>query len=299
MQWFDWSRLRNPIYQHSDWSVKDACIIAHGDRFTLFFSAFFDPGDGERSHIAAVTTQDLVRYSEPLFVRDGRAQGWSGLCSPNITALDSRYIVTYNSWGDQPGRPNQLFYAESRDLVAWDFDHPLAPDLTAGARAIDPAVTYHAGRYFLNWKERQTPQVAWATSLDGPWQRLGKPTGGTFENGQFITLDTHVHMVVTKRTHYPSRLALQPYLLAMRGDPQDPQSWLQWTRPRRMVIPREGFNTHHRANAGFLADWRRFDGYVYLLYAGNMETHSHAGRGHNRLGIARSWNLVNWGLPGS
>ncbi len=288
--WFDWSALRNPIYEYDSWSVKDACIAHRDDRFTLVFSAFFAVGGRERSHIVAVQSPDLRTFSEPRFLRSGQAAGWKGLCSPNLTVIDDCYVLTYNSWGDHPRRPNQLFYAISHDLMAWDFDHPLAPELTCGVRAIDATVINYGSRYYLTWKERQSPVVAWASDLDGPWQRIGNTSGGWFENAEFLILGDRVHLLVTGRDHCP-------YLMCLLGDPEDPEGWRHWSRPTPLVVPQEDFNTHDRANAAFLVDWRHHDGYAYLLYAGTTEGHSHAGRGDNRLGLARSRDLETWSIP--
>ena len=41
------------------------------------------------------------------------------------------------------------------------------------------------------------------------------------------------------------------------------------------------------------------DGFFYLLYAGTDEVSSYEGRGHVKLGLARSRDLVTWEVPRS
>lgn len=52
-----------------------------------------------------------------------------------------------------------------------------------------------------------------------------------------------------------------------------------------------------RANAAFLCDARPVDGYYYLFYSGSTETLLFNGRGHAKVGVARSVDLVDWEVP--
>jgi hypothetical protein len=285
---FDWQKLRNPIYARAGWSVKDAAIAYRGGDIYLFFSAFFVDQGRERCHVSAVRTRDLLTFSEPLFIWSGRDRGLEGLCSPSVVRVGDTFVLTYNSWGDAEGQPNQLFYAISRTLERWDAHHSLAADITRSRRAIDAAVASHRDMTLLIWKEQQTPQMAVAPRIDGPrWRRLGSPALGWFENGQFLSIDGVWHLLATGEGH-------RPVLARMRAGPDDPDNWLRWERPTDLAIPRQAFNTHDVANAAFLADWREIDGHFYLVYAGNTEGESHAGRGDNRLGLARSTDLRTW-----
>jgi predicted GH43/DUF377 family glycosyl hydrolase len=100
-EFIEWRNLKNPVYQHQDWSVKDASIIYKDQEFYLFFSAFFFDRSRERSHVVAVKTRGFKTFSEPLFIWDGRDDGWIGMCSPNITQVGDMYYLTYNSPGDK------------------------------------------------------------------------------------------------------------------------------------------------------------------------------------------------------
>jgi len=285
-----WEELENPVYRHEGWSTKDACMVYKDGTFYLFFSAFFQDEGRERSHVVEVKTRDFRHYSKPLFIRRGEEDGWIGMASPNISTDGGRYYLTYNSWGDKDGQPNQLFYAVSNDLEHWEKDKPLAKNQTQGVRAIDAAATSADGRMTLAWKKRQTPQISRADNFESrEWHNLGDPGLGWFENGEFIQLDDHWYLLATAGAGH------LPNLARMQGTGDSSGDWLGWSDFRTLRIPaQQGFNTHDRANAGFLADWRQYDGYYYLLYAGNTEGETHAGRGDNTLGLARSKDLKTW-----
>lgn len=289
---FLWSQLRNPIYSHEGWSVKDACFHWQGPWLYLFFSAFYVSRGRERSHVVGVKTRDLCTYSDPLFIWDGAAEGWTGLCSPNLSSVNHQYVLSFNSWGEEHpnGQPNQLLYATSPDLENWSPANALAAYLTQSTRAIDAALTQTGEKLYLVWKEKQTPQLAMAEQLEGPWTRLGTPSGGWFENAQFLQIDDRWHLLITGPDHLP-------YLMKMKEAGNRSEHWLEWETPIRLEIPEEGFNSDNRANAAYLADWRKQDGYFYLLYAGRTEGESHAGRGNNQLGWARSKDLHSWHVP--
>ena len=286
----DWEHLSNPIYQQSGWSVKDACLEYSNGYFYVVFSAFFYENGRERSHVVCVRTADLKSYSQPLFIWSGMEQGWTGMCSPNISKSDGKFYLTYNSWGDAPGKPNQLFYAVSTDLEKWESTgKPLAPALTAGKRSIDAAMIKYNGKWFVVWKEDQTPRIAWSDSLDADrWKLIGTPAQGRwFENAEFLRIDNKVNMLVTGSSHKPN-------LCQLIGDPAIPESWLNWTEFQPLDVAQQSWNTESTSNSGFLADFRNLDGYYYLLYAGCTEKISHHGRGDNKLGLARSKDLQKW-----
>jgi hypothetical protein len=290
----DWAALRNPVLQYEHWSIKDAAMVydSQDEVFYIFFSAFFRSDWRIRCHVSAVKTHDFKEFSDPLFVWSGVEHGYKGLCSPNISHINGEYVLTYNSWGDKWLQPNQLFYLSFQKLSeinTWTSDQPhrpLAADLT-DRRAIDAALTFRDGLYYLIWKEKQTPQIAVANDLAGRWQRLGRPLDIWFENAQLLEIDGWPHMLMTADQH-------MPYLSALDSTPEAPGSWLHWSSPAQFNIPRQSFNTKDVANAAFVADFTEYDGYFYLLYAGNTEKKTFKRRGHNRLGLARSRDLTHW-----
>lgn len=300
----DWRNLSNPVYEYPGWSVKDACLIEKDGVFHIYFSAFFWNEGRIRSHISGVTTEDFKTFSDPLFIWSGMEDGWTGMCSPNIALIDGVYYLTYNSWGDTHpnGRRNQLFHAKSTDLVEWEKHIQVAADATvhpdgSERRAIDITFEKPGDFWILSWKADQTPQVAWAEALEGPWTLLGRPTEQWFENAQFIRIDDEWRMLVTAREN-PERQHL-PYLLRLaEGDGSEPEHFARWDDWHPIEVPLEGFNTDDRGNAAFLMDRRAIDGYFYLVYAGNTQKRTHAGRGDNRLGLMRSRDLDTWVVPG-
>ena len=112
-KFINWHELTNPILFYADYSIKDACCAWHEGVFHFFFSVF----DEQRSAVASVSTQDMVRFSDFLFCFDGQAERFVGMCSPDIVQAEDGYVLTFNSWGDKRGNPNQLFYKRSSDLV--------------------------------------------------------------------------------------------------------------------------------------------------------------------------------------
>ncbi len=292
----DWETLENPVYSRPGWSTKDACMAFRDGWFYIFFSAFYRDDGRERSHVVGVKTRDFKEYSEPLFNWRGEEGGWIGMCSPNLTVAGDTFYLTYNSWGDRFGKPNQLFYATSKDLENWERGKPLARDITKWRRAIDAAVAAEGSRYYLIWKEFQKPRAAVAAEM-GPagWTRLGKVGPAWFENGELIKIEGKWRLVCTARQG--GREDLAPFIREMDGSGDKDKHWASWGDFLKLDVPMEKFNTDHVANACFLADWRRHDGHFYLIYAGRTEGKTHKRRGDNKLGLARSKDLVHWEVP--
>lgn len=301
-----WAGLRNPIYAHDGWSVKDVAMVLVGDTYHFYFSAFFADAGMERCHVATTSTTDLKTFAAATVLFDGKADGWLGMCSPDVQMIGAQYVMTFNSWGDLAAKPNQLFYATSPNLGTWSAARPLGAALTGGKRAIDAAVGNDNGRLFLFWKERiadDRTRLAVATALDGPWRFVGDglpallATGGrdnglTHENFQFMRIDGKWQLLSTDYMPHA------PWIYAMAGAGTDENDWLSWQNGVRVQVASEAFNTDHQANAAFLADWRARDGYFYLMYAGRTEGTSHDGRGDNKLGLSRSKDLKSWSPAG-
>ena len=304
----DWANLRNPVMQFDNWSIKDFAAAYKNGTWYIFFSAFYDDNGQLRCHVAEVSTIDFKTYSQPVLKFDGQEEGWIGMCSPNITQVDSTYYLTFNSWGDKPSQFNQLFYKTSTDLVNWSTGYSnLGSNLTSGKRAIDAAVAFENNKFYLIWKEgkgkKSRTRLAVARSMNANFAYIGNGyprlhmasglhSRRTHENFEFIKVDGKWRLLSTDYSPH------NPYLYTMHesGDNSD---WLTWVGGYKLEIPKERFNTAHRANAAVLYDWRAYDGYFYLLYAGNTENSSFGKRGHNRLGLARSLDLVKWTVIGT
>jgi hypothetical protein len=310
----DWDKLNNPVFSNEEWSVKDASMIyvEETEEFFLFFSAFFWVGDRVNSHVVSVKTKDWVNFSEPLFIWGGDDLGYYGLCSPEIHFYNDKYVLTYNGWGDKKGKLNQLYYAVSEDMEHWEKHQPLGREITKEYRAIDAALAFYDETYYLFFKDSKPlghlprvdlTRVASAKELDGPWEFVysGYATfipqdtldaDKIYENFMLLQIDNVWYM--QNSGYWPHN----PYLYKIGGDPSEKGWWTVWEDGRRLDIPvQKGFNTAHQANAAHLKDWRKYDGYFYLIYAGNTENESFWTRGHNKLGLARSKDLINWEVP--
>jgi hypothetical protein len=296
-----WERLHNPVLQYPHWSVKDAAMAMRHGVFYIFFSAFYFDRGRIRSHVVEVSTRDFLHFSAPLLNFDGRRDGWIGMCSPDVRRAGPHlFEVSFNSWGDEPGRPDRLFYMTSRDLVHWSPRRPLAANLTAGDGAIDAALAHDSGRYYLAWKQgrrQMRTEIARAPRLRGPWQLLGPGsprllmTDGaddklTHENFTFCRIRGIWRLLTADYGH-----GLRYQVLYTQAHPGD---WLDWTGGYNLDIPRQSFNQRTAADAGAIYDWSRYDGYVYVIFAGRNDIQSYAHRGWNRLGLIRSRDLVHW-----
>jgi hypothetical protein len=301
-KWIDWQSLHNPVLSYPHWSIKDSAVAYRDGIFYVFFSAFYLDRGQVRSHVVEVSTRDFKDYSQPIFNFDGEEDGWIGMCSPDVQMVGTRYVMTFNSWGDKPGKPNALFYMTSDDLVRWSRRQPLAASLTAGKRVIDAAIAAADGGYYLMYKEGtkgMRPRVAFAPTLSQPFKFVGdgyprllmtdgKEDGLIHENYEFLHTNGQWYLLTTD--YNPPA----PYLYKLEAG----SGWLKWTRGYKLEIPEEKFNTDNIANAAALYDWRRYDGYYYLIYAGRTEGITYAKRGWNSLGLARSKDLVHWSVAG-
>lgn len=304
----DWQSLTNPVLSYPDWSIKDTAMAYRGGTFYVFFSAFYQDRGRVRSHVVEVSTRDFKHFSAPILNLDGEEDGWIGMCSPDVQQLHGKYVMTFNSWGDKPGKPNQLFYMTSDDLIHWSHRQMLALNLTSEGddqHAIDAALAEADGGYYLAYKEQRPgtpkrPRMAFSTSLDGPFHFVGdglpallmadgKDNGLLHENYEFLHANNKWYLLTTD--YVPQA----PYLYTLEPG----SKWLKWTRGYTFNIPMEKFNTRNIANASTLYDWRKYDGYYYLLYAGHTEGETYARRGWNQLGLARSKDLIHWVVPGA
>jgi hypothetical protein len=297
----DWQSLRNPVLSYPDWSIKDAALSYRKGIFYVFFSAFYSDRGQIRSHVVELSTRDFKQYSQPIFNFDGEEDGWIGMCSPDVQRVGNQYILTYNSWGDKAGKPNSLFYKTSKDLVHWSQGKTLATNLIGDESVIDAALAHIDKGFYLIWKPNYVrgARIAFTPSLDQPFTLVGdgspsllmaegKDNGLFHENYEFVQTNGRWYLLTTDYVPHA------PYLYALDTE----SGWLRWTQGYTLDIPKEDFNTVNIANASALYDWRQYDGYYYLIYAGCTERKTYAKRGWNSLGLARSKDLVHWSVAG-
>lgn len=290
-----WAAVQNPVLGYPDAAVKDAFAIRRGDTWHFGFSHIRD--DPFRFRLGFSSTPDFVSFA-PLEEVDQPEVG--GLASPDVTtAPDGTYVVTYNSHTRDVGETaNKLYYRTSADLRAWSAPRRLVIEGADGPddRLIDAAMVFADEGSFLFFKREQVANVAFSTtrSPDGPWKLLGPVEPKDMENVQVIRVDGTWHLLATS-----TPLLHRPILHRLAGDPKQPESWRTWTRVRELEVPEQAWNTgdpltYERANAGYLIDARPVDGFFLLLYAGSTEVLSYQSRGHAKLGLARSRDLVTW-----
>jgi hypothetical protein len=300
----NWKDLRNPVLSYPHWSIKDCAMAWRDGTFYVFFSAFYLDHGRVRSHVVEVSTKNFKIYSNPIFNFDGEKAGWVGMCSPDVQKLGNSWELSFNSWGDDPKRPDQPFYMTSRDLVHWSRRHRLATNLTAGRRVIDLSVTRTGQGYYAVWRQgregnarRIHPRFAAARKLSGPWHFVGsgyvelrmadgKENGMIHENYEFLRIGGVLHML---SNDYLGNAGGE-YLYTLLNPAQP----LLWGKGFELAIPDQSFNRMVRCTAAALYDWRKRDGYFYFLYAGRNEERTYLHRGWNRLGLARSKDLIHW-----
>ena len=307
-----WNQIKNPIYAHEGWSIKDVCMTYRDGTFYIFFSAFFFDRGMERSHVVEIATQDWKNFSDPLLLVDGQEDGWTGMCSPDITYNDSLYYLCFNSWGKKHpnGGTNDLFYMTSRDLKNWSSYYPLARSLTNNKTCIDASIIENNDKWYLFWKDDyldgdkvkfKKMRVAYAAHPDSAFQYIGDGFPGLFQNGieneptteipenfQIMEIDNRFYLYIDFEGN-------DQVLFKMAVD--SGLNWLQWIDGIPIKIEKESFNTYKTNYAGAISDWRSFDSCFYYIFAGSTTKKGHAGRGDNKIGIARSRDLKTWETP--
>jgi len=303
----DWNAIRNPILSYPDRMLKDPAVVYRGGFFYVFCSTrFAGPHEGP---VPFYRSPDLVTFEE---LHDENLAG--GVGSPSIFHHGDRYVMAFQKSvpGSDDPEYRRLFYSTSADLVVWSAPKPLAHELHPTLRCIDATVAFDHGRFVLGYKAWQVFYFAESPSLDGPWSEPVRAwPGGEFdwaENYQFVSIDGDWRMVATARppADWPKPSFVndyvgqhEPFLYTIDGDGSELLDWARWTEKTHLVVPTEAWNRIMRANSATLVDLRDVDGYVYLFYAGADDGETFEGRGHGKIGVARSRDLVVWEVPGS
>ena len=289
-----WENLRNPIYVLPDAAAKDVAVRLVNGRWQLLFSHVRE--DPFRFRIGITSSEDFTAWSD-VELWDQPEVG--GVASPDVTRdVDGTFVVTYNSHTRDVDGLTKMYYRTSRDFRRWSPPRRLAFDIRPEPedRIIDAAVAHTDGGLFLGYNYLEDRfEMAWSPSgrIEGPWRRIGTADTGPFENYQFFQIDGVWHVLGTT---IPIHREL---LYRLDGPPDQPESWLHWELVRELTVLQEGWNVPpgEVANAAFLCDARALDGHWYLFYAGSTELDRFGGRGHAKVGIARSPDLVRWEVP--
>jgi len=297
----DWKNLKNPVLDLGSWGIKDYGIAWNDGTVYAFSSAFYEDDGRVRSHVIGVHTKDFKKWSEPVFSIDGREDGWIGMCSPDCSKIGDTWYLTFNSWGDKEGCPNQLFYISSKDLVNWSSRKPLAHNVTKDVRAIDAAVAGAEGKIHLIYKENQTARVAVGASMDGEFRWIGDglPRFARRDGGDSSWHENYSFIKVANRWRlYCIGHQTTPLIYTMKGPGERDEDWLDWIDGVTMFQEKERFNTDQSTQAPALLDLSSVDGYFYMIYGGRTEGITNLGRGNYKMGLSRSTDLLNWYIAG-
>jgi hypothetical protein len=293
-----WKQLENPVFA-LDHMTKDQSLRLVDGQWHLFFSERL-LNDDESTRTGHWVSTDFKEWSpaEPRRL-------WG---SPDITrAADGNYVLSHQLPHPTIPDVSRISYATAPDPSGpWSESVEFVPELFPGERIIDAAVAHTGDGLYLMFKRglhesiEQDMHVIRSAggSLAGPWEYLGMPDLPLSENFQFLVVDGKWHLLATRIPQH------QPLLFRLKGDPTEPESWLRWKQVREFKIPDEDWNTgrnpgfdHEVANSSYLCDARELDGYWYLVYAGSTELETFDGRGHAKLGVARSKDLRKWEVP--
>lgn len=310
----DWARLRNPVLGFDDRALKDVAVAYHPGRkeFYVYSSTRFELDDANNT--AAVRsfyrTSDWRRF-EPFGDPDVNGAGY-GPGSPDVSRIGIVWQMVFQVESPAGGSARTLAGSVSTNLVDWSPPEPVAAEvMDPSLRNIDGAVAEHGGYLYLGWKRVQEFFVTRRPLLGAGWEPPieASAAGAWAENFQFIEIDGAWRMVATgydpllfRCTGHPTWITYtcnhEPFIYRMDGSGDDLQDWTRWVDKTHLQIPFEDWNPAMHANSAFLADWREHDGYFYLFYAGSLEGDRFELRGHGKIGVARSRDLVEWRVAG-
>jgi hypothetical protein len=318
----DWGTLRNPVLELPDQALKDQALVLADGWFRLFSSVRFRPDDPDAATEPRwfYRTRDFADWEA--FIGHPALNGPGvGPGSPDVTWQAGLWRMTFQDRPATSANPDdrELYLSTSTDSDQWTAPVQLTSGLIADTPIIDGTLGRDGSRWVLGFKDRvrQTFQVARSltSALTGgfaPPERAiagsDDPVTGFAENYQFTQVDETWRMIATGRDPDPYRCqdptfaiytcSHEPFIYTLGGPPDDAASWTRWVRKRRLRIPFEEWNQVMHANTGFLSDWRDHDGFFYLSYAGSADGDHFDLRGHGKIGLARSRDLVHWRVPG-
>jgi hypothetical protein len=317
LAFIDWASLRNPVLQMEDRSLKDMAVAYNPatDEFYIFSSTRFevdDPGRETKERYFFITKdwQSYETFTDAHLNGPGYGPG-----SPDLTFIDGLWYMTYQLGTFVGGDARVLWYSTSSSLRDWSAARELAPELLDPAlRNIDGALAKEGDYFYLGWKRIQQFFVTRSLNptVDGQWlpAQQASAAGAFAENFQFIKIDGEWRMIATGQEPGPYRCPQNPQFLFYtcnhepfiyrmeQGNGDQLEDWTSWVDKRHLTVPYEDWNTIMHANSGYLVDWREYDGYFYLFYAGSDDGDRFELRGHGKIGVARSRDLIHWRAAG-
>jgi len=240
--------------------------------------------------------------------------------SINITLIDGLWHGLFQTTGPTHPDQSRIYRSTSDNLVDWVPGVEVSPGLLPGESTIDGAIFRKAGYYYVvtKWRGPQLPMVTRSLTneldqnflpaeqmvLQPPDVFLGVGPGWG-ENFQLIDIDGSIRLVATARDPEGFRClndftcTHEPFIYQLAaGDGSEFGHWLHWDHKAHLRAPYEDWNPVMHANTGFINDWRHHDGFFYLTYSGSLDAESFERRGHGKIGVARSRDLVHWRVAG-
>jgi len=295
----DWANLKNPILARDDACLKNPAVVYDNGYFYLFI------------HSWIYRTRDFKTYEEFQFFQ-GAVFG-----SPNIIKHNDTWYIVFQKNHPNIDSPLRLFCSTSKDLIHWTEPMHLVPnEKEPKEREIDGALAVADGHFILGYKADQKFYVTFSVenTVGGKWIEPKRASAGEgpwpleeivtwAEDFQFIKIDGKWRMIATGMLYGIPPIEYtwghEPYIYEMKSSsPENLADWTEWVSKTRLEIPYEDWNIVMHANSAHLCDWRKYDGYFYLFYAGANDFWSFNRRGHGKIGVARSRDLVTWEVPG-
>jgi len=294
----DWENLQNPILGFESHRLKDQSVAYHDGYFYIFADYSY-------------CSPDLVNWEQITSVPAGDLC-WAG----------DRWIVTHQiGYPDEApdSRFRKIVWRQSFDLLNWSESQDMIE--LAKDRNIDPAIAFlddtNVALVYKRGLDIQQSQVAYGTfngtafdfespakaypgegcDLDKILPLIGDTITRWAENAQIIWIDGIWRIIATAR--HPDRpidlgyvASHEPFIYEIEGN-----DFSQWINKRHLIIPEESWNTVMHANTAFLLDLRDHDTWFYIFYSGADRLDPDL-RGHGKIGVARSRDLVHWYIPG-
>ena len=296
----NWDELTNPVFQLNDEHITNIDAVYERGTWFLFYSAIYEDSSGKHARIVEISTKNFKEFSPPILSFNGAEDGWLGMANPSITRLRNIYYLSFNSWGNKPGKPDQLFYMTSRDLKNWTFKTPLAPGLTVNAKATRPSLVFSRGRWFLIYNHDKETQMAMTRGVRMPFERLGMGTPSFYSSTDTIVAHKKHQLIRfgNKWGLLASGNNFIPYLYQLSTTGSSGLGWLTWEGGYPLKVQRREIALAPPPESATLINMKRFGGYFYLFYVMNPSGETTQERGSSKIEVYRSTDLLYWAPAG-
>jgi hypothetical protein len=296
----NWDELTNPIFELNDAQITAVDALYDRGTWFLFYSILYQDSSGTHARIEQISTKDFKNYSAPILSFNGQEDGWLGMANPSITKLRNIYYLSFNSWGDKPGEPDQLFYMSSRDLRNWTVKTPLAPEVTVNEKATHPVLAFSRGKWFLCYNHNAEPRVAMTRGIRMPFERLGMGS---------LSLYNSADTILAHKKHQPisfgnkwgllaSGNKVDPYLYKLPTAGSSGLGWLTWDGGYPIKVIRREIALAPPPESATLINMKSAGGYFYLFYVMNPSGETSLQSTTSKIEVYRSTDLQYWAPAG-